>query len=277
MNHKAKKIRHPLTRFGCHRFLNSRPFSDYLFEYRQDFGIEVRFDHPARLADALKEGALDLALIPSIEYLNFPDGRIIPDMSISSSGVVKTVLLVCRTKLEEVKSIALDERSRTSVVLLKLILKDKGVCPESFMPMAPDIQAMLKRSDAALVIGDAAFGLDGYGVEIYDLSSEWFRMTRKPFVHAIIVASPHAHISSNLMEGIRRAKRVDQGRIRRIAEEESLKLNISVEECVDYLTNKIICNLGPKEIEGLNEFYAMAVENKLIDPKSKALRFLEAG
>ena len=266
---------HNLTRFGCHRFLNSRLFSDYLLEHRHDLHLDIRFDHPAGLADALKAGNLDIAFIPSIEYPNIPKGRIVPDISISSIGVVKTVLLICAKKLDKVQSIAVDDRSRTSVVLLKIILENWGIRHCAFSPMPPDINFMLDRSDGALVIGDAAFGADGSGLYTYDLSSEWFRLTKKPFVHAIIVAAAGSRIKPDLLEGLERAKSVCQERMGRIVHEESAKLHITVEECEDYLMNKIIYNLGPGEIDGLKKFYEMAAEYGFINFKSPILHFLD--
>lgn len=236
--------------------------------------MDVRLDYPARLADALRAGELDLAFIPSIEYLNIPNGLIVPDISISSYGAVKTVLLVCKKKLADVRSIALDERSRTSVVLLKLIMRERGVTSCSYYPVAPEIDAMLERYDAALLIGDAAFGVGGYGIETYDLSSEWFRMTRMPFVHAIIVASPGFSVDARLMAGFQEAKRTGKKRAREIAEEESKKLGVPIEECLDYLQNKIIYDLGPKELEGLKKFFTMAAESGLVAEKYPGLRFL---
>ncbi len=237
--------------------------------------MDIRFDHPAKLADALKAGELDLAFIPSIEYLLIPDARIIPDISIASKGKVKTVLLVCAKKLEEVRSIAVDERSRTSVVLLKLILKTKGLDHIFFQPMPPDLDSMLKENDAALVIGDAAFGLDQIGSEVYDLSSLWYRLTKKPFVHAMIVALPGVRIPARVLEGLQEAKSSAHLRIPEIARQESQKLKISVGECADYLEHKIIYDLGPEEIEGLKEFFERSVNMRLINSSSTTLRFLE--
>lgn len=264
-----------LIRFGSHRFLNSRPFSDYLLEKQKTFGLDVRFDHPAKLADALKAGQLDLAFIPSVEYLNIPNGRIVPDICISSKGAVKTVLLVCRRELMEVKSIAVDERSRTSVALLRLILENRGVKSYDFYPAFPDIETMLKNYDAALVIGDAAFGAQGQGLETYDLSAEWFRLTQKPFVHALIVGAPHFEIDPELLKGLKQAKKLDSGKILKIAKEESGKIGISVNECVNYLKENIHYELGSKEIEGLKRFFEMLGESGFVKIKDRSLRFFE--
>lgn len=262
-----------LIRFGCHAFLNSKPISDFLFQHRKDLNLDLRLDHPARLADALRRGELDLAFIPSIEYLNIPGAMIVPGISIASNGAVKTVLLVCKKKLEDVRSIALDERSRTSVILLKLILRNRHLTSCFFYPMPPNMDAMLEDNDAGLIIGDAAFGAHGRGMEIYDLSSEWFRMTRMPFVHAIIAASPGFMVNPELAHGLQEAKRTAKARSREIAVEESIKLGVPVEECLDYLQNKIIYDLGPRELEGLKKFYAMAVESGLAAAELPELRF----
>ena len=262
-------------RFGCHRFFNSRPFTDYLSEHQKEFGLEIRFDHPARLADGLRQGELDVAFIPSIEYPNIPGGKILPGISISSRKTVKTVLLVCGKKLEDVKTIAVDFRSRTSVVLLKIILEERGLPSPVFSPMPPDIHAMLKGNDAALVIGDAAFGIKDFGLESYDLSSEWFRITGRPFVHAVMVASPQAILPPALLQGLQQAKTLDPRKLREIALEESKKLGISLEEGTDYLTNQILYHLGREECEGLEKFLRMAWEKGFLDAPPPPLRFME--
>jgi len=266
---------HDCIRFGCHRFLNSRPFADYLFEHQRELCLDIRCDTPASLADALKTGALDLAVIPSIEYLRIPGARIIPDFSIASNGSVKTVLLVCGKTLNKVETIAIDQRSRSSVVLLKLFLRDKGVGPVALSTLSPDVSSMLAKHDAALIIGDAAFHAPALGIETYDLGSEWFRMTGQHFVHALMAASPNASINPRLLRGIQEAKKEGRQKTEQIAREESRRLGVPLKDCRDYLRNKIIYDLGPEEMSGLRQFYKMAIDNGLAPSSPGALRFVE--
>ncbi len=126
-------------------------------------------------------------MIPSIEYLRGHEGyRIVPEMAIASEGPVASVALFCRTPLEEVRTIAADTSSRTSNALLRILCVERfGIDPE-LVPMAPDLGAMLRRCDAALIIGDPALFLDAEaaGVRRIDLGDEWSSLTGLPFVWA---------------------------------------------------------------------------------------------
>src|SRR4029077_13848723 len=105
----------------------------------------------------LHEHAIDLGMLPSIEFLRGHEPyRIVPELGITSEGPVASVALFCRTPLSAVRTIAADISSRTSNVLLRILCVERfGLDPE-FVPMAPDPVAMLKRCDAALIIGDPA-------------------------------------------------------------------------------------------------------------------------
>ena len=114
--------------------------------------------------------------------------RLLSDACIGSSGAVRSVLLFARTPILEVKSVAIDTSSHTSVALLRIILGDGyGVRPD-FMEHAPDLEAMLAGHDAALLIGDKALEATPLakrlGHEIFDLGSAWTAITKRPFVYA---------------------------------------------------------------------------------------------
>ena len=106
--------------FGIHNFINSQPLLESLMKKR--VGLEIRTDSPARLADQLSDGELDMAMIPAIEYLRQADRlRLLPNISIASRNKVGTVLLISKVPLSTIRSLALDNRSRTSVALLQVL------------------------------------------------------------------------------------------------------------------------------------------------------------
>ena len=150
-------------------------------------GLEIKTDSPARLADQLSSGKLDMAMIPAIEYLKQADRfRLLPNVSISSRNKVGTVLLVSKVPLNAIRSLALDNRSRTSIALFRILYSN--VIPQGLklVRQDPDPEKMLNQHDAALIIGDQALGISKEGVSIYDLSEEWFKRTEKTLVHAVI-------------------------------------------------------------------------------------------
>jgi chorismate dehydratase len=176
--------RNPIVRLGAVSYLNTRPLVEGLAG-RPD--VALRFDVPARCADLVEAGEVDLGLVPIIEYARHDDYAIVPDVSIASVGAVDSVALFTRKPIARVRSIALDTSSRTSAGLTRLLCaRHWGIAP-SFVQAAPDIRAMLATADAALLIGDPALFLDPASVdaEKIDLGLAWRAMTGLPFVWAV--------------------------------------------------------------------------------------------
>lgn len=173
------------VRLGAVAYLNARPLVHGLERQRDRFTL--RFDSPSACAALLHDGAIDLGTIPSIEYLRGPGYRIVPDVAIASRGPVASVALYTRRPIEDVRSIAADASSRTSVALLRILCARRFGIDPVFEPQPPDLDAMLARSDAALIIGDAALFLDheAAGLQKIDLGEAWTAMTGKPFVWAV--------------------------------------------------------------------------------------------
>jgi chorismate dehydratase len=175
----------PIVRLGAVSYLNTRPLVEGL-DARPD--VALRFDVPARCADLVEAGEVDLGLVPIIEYARHADDyAVVPEVSIASLGAVDSVALFTRQPIERVTSIALDVSSRTSAGLVRLLCaRHFGIRP-TFVPAAPDIRTMLATADAALLIGDPALFLDpaSVGAEKIDLGLAWRAMTGLPFVWAV--------------------------------------------------------------------------------------------
>lgn len=142
-------------RFGCHNFLNIRPLIDPIIRGEIAHRFNVIMDMPSRLSDMMRGGDIDVGWIPSIEYGKIRDCLIIPGISISSYMSIKSVVLISRVRFEKLRKIALDINSRTSVVMIKILLKRYGIKPD-LISMPPDFQKMMEVADAALIIGDNA-------------------------------------------------------------------------------------------------------------------------
>src|SRR5579872_4796999 len=140
-------------------FLNTAPlvwgFSHGPLQGRYDLSFTV----PSLCAEALRSGAVDIAIIPSVEYQRIPGLVLLPGMAIAAKGEVRSILVVAKKPIENVRRLALDTNSRSSVALTRLLCRGLwGIAPE-FIDVAPDPAAMLAEADAALVIGDPALRL----------------------------------------------------------------------------------------------------------------------
>lgn len=265
--------------FGLHDFLNAQPVLVPLLEEAEALGLEIVLDTPSSLADRLAAGELDAAMIPSVEYLHHADTyRLVPGLCIASRGPVGTVLLVSRKPLEEIRTLALDRRSRTSAALLKILFRDDFHPEISFQTVAPDLKTMLKEHDAALVIGDQAFQVPALNeqVSVYDLSERWLERTGLTFVHAVVAVRAGVYIPKDTVSAFREIAGKGLARLDSIVESETAKSGLSPELCRDYLENKIIYGLGDDELVGLKTFQELCLQNNLLATRH-AFHFLKSG
>jgi len=230
--------------------------------------LDIYTGNPAHLADKLKKGELDFAMIPSIEYLKQADSvRLFPGISIASKNQVGTVLLVSKYPLTTLKTLAVDNRSRTSVALLKLLFKDELSPDLKWVDYDPDPEKMLREHDAALIIGDPALGFKKEGATIYDLSEEWFQRTGRTFVHAVIATREGVEINERIVEIFRVAKQEGLMKIPTIARVQARQTGFPEPMLLDYLQNKIRYNLGAEELDGLSVFQSLCKSSGLIEKK----------
>lgn len=178
-------------RLGHIQFINCLPL--YYGMVKNDVLLDVDLvrANPADLAAMIVDGRLDVAPIPAIEYARHADElELLPDIAISSDGEVQSILLLSKVPVEELSgmTVALTNTSRTSQVLARVLLAKRWGVEATFTEMPPDLSAMLRDADAALLIGDEAlrtFWEPPAGVHVYDLGSEWTQWTGLPMVYAV--------------------------------------------------------------------------------------------
>ena len=164
-------------RVGSVPYLNAVPLTRGLEE-------EVEFLLPAQLAEKLRQGDLDAALVSITEVLQHDGYDILDGIAVASLGEVRSVFVAHRTPLSEMKEIYCDPASLTSVNLLRVLLGEQGIIPEyKVLPSYEDAT----RHDHVLLIGNAAidFSRAQSGYELWDLGTAWFEMTGLPFVYAV--------------------------------------------------------------------------------------------
>ncbi len=177
-------------RVGAVNYLNAKPLYYKLCEFAPD--VRLTMEVPSRLAEQLADGELDVALIPSVEYLRGA-GRgyeIIPGFAIAARGPVRSVKLFSRVPWNRVERLALDAGSRTSQVLARIWLDEKhGVRPPRIEELPLGVSALESTADAVLVIGDRAMRVPHEPfLDVVDLAEAWHQLTSLPFVFAFWVA-----------------------------------------------------------------------------------------
>ncbi|RPI49085.1 MAG: hypothetical protein EHM55_24445 [Acidobacteria bacterium] len=259
-----------MIRLGAVSYLNTRPLVHGLD--RQADRFSLRFDVPARCAELLHANDVDLGLIPSIEYPGH-GYRIVPGVSIASDGPVASVAVFSKVPTEQIRSIALDTSSRTSIALLRVLCARWFAIEPRLVGMPPDLARMVAECDAALVIGDNALFTDheALGLEKVDLGEEWTGMTGLPFVYAFWAGRPGvvgpadtAALQQARDEGITATATIGRQSFPESADR-AARADLYLRENVKYA-------LGEAEVAGLRRFYELAAELGILE-RAEAPRF----
>jgi chorismate dehydratase len=249
-----------IVRLGAVGYLNARPL---VYRLDRSPNFSLRFDVPSRCADLLHAGDIDAGLIPSIEYLRGGPLAIVPDLAIASRGPVTSVMLYTTRPIEQVRSIAMDTSSRTSVALVRVLCAKLFQIDPVFEPLGPNLGAMLSRHDAALLIGDAALFQSTSDheppISVIDLGEAWLRLTGLPFVYAFWAGKPGVLTPAHVKElqvtrdrGLAEAETVAREYLKDAPERQALGAR--------YLRDNIKYHFGDDERAGLELFYRYAAE-----------------
>jgi chorismate dehydratase len=238
-------------------YLNTTPLVWGMLHGRQRDAFDLEFCTPAECADRLENGAADIGIVPVIE-LERLGLEVIPGACIASRGPVRSILLISRAPLSEIRTLAADTSSRTSVALARIILAERyGVYPE-FHPAAPNLEEMLAGADAALIIGDPALHIDPTTIshEVRDLGEEWTEWTGLPMVFAVWggASGSLAHLEGEFTE----SARYGLDHIEEIVHKEAPKRGIPEALARDYLTHHVSFDLGEDERKGMQLFLEYA-------------------
>jgi chorismate dehydratase len=257
-------------RIGAVNYLNSKPLIYHLEDHAPD--AELILEVPSKLADLLRDGCLDVALIPVIEYFRAGTYTIVPDVAIASRGPVLSVTLFSKKPWREIRRVALDAGSRTSAALTQIMLRKRyGLSPE-IIPLPLEQPAEDTDADAVLLIGDRAMRacLPGFA-HAFDMGQEWFEWTGLPFVYAVWAVREGVDLGP--VEGaLLETKRRGLEHCGHIAHLEAPRLSLDAGFCRRYLSNIIHFDLGPREQAGLHHFYMLACELGLA-PRGVNLEF----
>jgi chorismate dehydratase len=239
--------------------------------------FDLRYDVPSECARLLHEGGIDVGLIPSIEYLRGGPYRIVPDLAIASRGPVASVAIYTTKPIGDVRSIALDTSSRTSVALVSVLCARLFKIQPALEGRGPDLSAMLEDCDAALIIGDNALLLDHqkahleyrvpsteYRIEKIDLGEAWSTLTGLPFVWAFWAGRPDA-LGVDDIVALQRARDAGVTQSDAIARRYFPDSVARQAAGAVYLRDNIKYYLGDDERAGLEMFYRYAAEAGVVD------------
>ena len=178
---------------GAINYLNTRPLLFDLARLAPEASVVL--DFPSRLADGLASGRFDVAIVPSIEYLRQPGGRIVSDVCIACDGRVRSVKLLSRVPLEQIRSLALDEGSRTSAALVQILLRNASDCGRNCKALPLGSTPQESDTDAVLLIGDRGHAAAARRVRlVLGPGRGWADWTGLPLVFALWVARPGADL-----------------------------------------------------------------------------------
>jgi chorismate dehydratase len=258
-------------RVGAVGYLNARPLTWALDQSPDRW--TVRYDVPSVCAALLQSGEVDLGLTPSIEYLFADDYRLVPGVGIGSRGPVASVAVYSRFPIEAARTIALDTSSRTSVALVRILCHHRFRITPRFVPYGPDLTAMTRTCDAALLIGDPALEADHQtlGLEKTDLGEAWTDMTGLPFVYAAWTGRPGAVDDASVL-ALQDAQAQGVANLDAIAAEYGGTDARRTTRARRYLGDNVRYALGPDEVAGLQLFLDYAADLGL-GPKRRAVAF----
>jgi len=257
-----------VIRLGAVGYLNARPL---VYQLERSPNFTLRFDFPSKCADLLHAGDIDVGLIPSIEYLRGAPLAIVPDLAIASRGPVTSVMLYTTRPMKDVRSIAMDTSSRTSVALVRVLCAKLFKVDPAIEPLAPNLDTMLKRCDAALMIGDNALFEPRVPspeprapspeprLEVVDLGEAWTQLTGLAFVYAFWAGKPGVLTPAHVKE-------LQETRDRGVAEAETVARQYLQDapewqaRGARYLRDNINYHFGDEERAGLELFYRYASE-----------------
>jgi predicted solute-binding protein len=199
-------------------------------------------------------GDADIGILPVIEMERL-GLKFVPGLGIACRGPVRTILLVSRVPFEEIKILAVDSGSRSSVQLARVILSRRYGAEPALLPMRPDLVGMLGAADAALIIGDAALAIDLEDLDLpfLDLGEEWVSMTGLPMVFAVW-AGNQEKLTPRLAELLEGSCQYGLGDLDRIIVEESERRGFPEHVVQQYLTRHIVFQLGEEEHAGMRNY-----------------------
>ena len=235
-------------------YLNTVPLVWGMLHGPQRDQFQLDFRTPAECADSLACGAADIGIVPVVEVAR-QRLEVVPGVGIACCGAVRSILLVSRVPASEIRTLAADSSSRTSVLLARVVIEDKFGASPAVLPMPPDLERMLEAADAALIIGDNALSVDleNLPYTVWDLGQEWLEITGLPMVFALWAGRPGCS-SPAIAAAFTESWRYGVEHLEDIVREQAPLRGLPEFMVREYFARNVVFEIGPRELAGMKEF-----------------------
>ena len=276
-------------RISIVKYLNTAPLVRGFTHGPLTGKYDLSFTVPSQCAEDLRAGAADVAIIPAIEYPRIPGLVVLPDIAIASQNRVRSLLIVSKKPIQQVRSVALDRSSRSTQALTRILASAYWKIFPEFVEAEPDLREMLATADAAMIIGDpalrisiavekkSAVGPDGRGIcqaatlgftgteifHVYDVVGEWHKFTSLPAVMALW-AGRREVVTPDLAADFVTSRDYGMLSIGDISSEAAQELELPERELETYLRQNIDFHLGEDNRRGLAKYFDEAWKIGLI-------------
>ncbi len=247
-----------VDRIGSVSYLNAKPLI-YGLDHAPD--IELLLDVPSRLADGLLARRFDVALLPVIDYQRLDDLVIVPSGGIGCDGPTLTVRIFSRRPIEQIRTLACDTDSHTSVALARVILAERCGIEPDFV----DLKHGGEPADAMLLIGDKVVCEEPAGLEHQlDLGAAWKELTGLPFVFAVWVAGRGLDLGE-LPERWSAARVLGLEQVPQIVQRHAIARGWPAGVATQYMTVYLKYDIGPRQLEAIRLFHQKAHAHGALD------------
>lgn len=261
-----------LPRLAASSYLNSAPLIWSFISGAMRGEVALSDAVPSQCADLLSQGAVGAALVPVIEYQRIAGIHLVPGVCVGSKERVRSVVLVTRADdLKNVNSVALDESSRTSATLVRIIFREFVGTDPTWQTAVPDLQRMLNENDGALIIGDPGMTFSREGFHVWDLASLWRQHTGLAFVFAMWMIRDDTTTATSSLD-FRGARDEGLANLDEIVAHYEKLLSLSREDIFEYLSENISFELDESMTGGMHLYFELARKHGLIE-EVKPLRF----
>lgn len=242
---------------GAVSYLNTKPLIYGFNNGEMKDEIDLVVDHPAHIAEMLKNDQIDVGLVPVAIIPELKEHYIISDYCIGADGEVASVCLFSEVPLKKIESVLLDYQSRTSVELLKILMKEYWMIDPVAESTSSDYSKNIKGTKAGLIIGDRALKQRNISAYKYDLGMEWKKFTGLPFVFAAWISNKK--LSSNFIDSFNKANKTGLQHIEKVVAENPF----SFFDLTKYYTSYIKYSLDENAKKGLSAFIDKLLLQKL--------------
>ncbi|MCS7207943.1 MAG: menaquinone biosynthesis protein [Fimbriimonadales bacterium] len=266
-------------RVGSVPYINAAPLTRWLETDAGARYAEVVYAPPSELARQLAQGALDVALVSSVEHFRRPETRFVPGLAIASRREVLSVRLFCKAPVAQLRTVALDTSSLTSAALTRILLERAYGVHAQYVSAAPDLDSMLRCADAALLIGDLGMTAAHEAVvQVVDLGAAWHDWTGLPFVWAVWQMHANAPFAA-LTELLHTAYQWGKAHLEMLVDAEAARAGIPHALCRRYLHEVMVYEIDASFLQGLARFrqeYLQGLSGRTLST-AEAVRKLSLG